>query len=213
METSVDGNLVLIFSSTYTDTVNDFLNHFEAHLRAKFRNSTSLFNSSTPFSTGAPSISSSKTEYGRQLAALYSNNPQEAASTTSPPKPKKLYYGAADSAPDTYLNHLMQPSPSKKASPLKNPPIAPVSPSSKKSPPTTDPTLMDRLSKLEKSTSKLSESIDTRFADLEKKQAADKAALITAVTTTVTTVMSNSLPQLIADQLKVAITSRDGETQ
>ena len=72
---------------------------------------------------------------------------------------------------------------------------------------------MDRLSKLEKSTSKLSESIDTRFADLEKKQAADKAALITAVTTTVTTVMSNSLPQLIADQLKVAITSRDGETQ
>ena len=77
VETSVDGNLVLIFSSTYTDTVNDFLNHFEAHLRAKFRDSTSLFNSSTPFSTGAPSISSSKTEYGRQLAALYSTNPQD----------------------------------------------------------------------------------------------------------------------------------------
>ena len=43
VETSVDGDLVLIFASTFSDTVNHFLNHFEMHLRSKFADSNSLF--------------------------------------------------------------------------------------------------------------------------------------------------------------------------
>ena len=211
VETSVDGDLVLIFQSHFMETVNHFLNHFEAHLRAKFVDSNSLFKSSTPFSTGTP-LTLSNAEFKKKIAAMYSNNPQDASTTPiSPPKPKKLYYGAADSAPDTYLNHLMQPKSPPKTKPTKK--SAPITPPQPSPPPpsTPDPSILARLSHLEKTTSQISSSIDARFAELAQKKEQEQAAMITAVTTTVTQVMTSSLPQLIADQLKVAITPSDGE--
>ena len=210
VETSVNGDLVLIYSSSYSDTVNHFLNHFEAHLRAKFRDPNSLYHSSTPFSTGSSS-SHPNADYGRKIAALYSNNPQEAAPPVSPPKPKQLYYGAADSAPDTYLNHLMTPPPSKKNKPQNSTkPKTPPSPTPQP-PPAYDTIILDRLSQLEKSTAKLSSSVDSRFNEFTKSKEQDKAAMISAVTTTVTQVLTTSLPQLIAAQLKVATTNSGGE--
>ena len=211
VETSVDGDLVLIFQSHFIDTVNHFLNHFEAHLRAKFRDPNSLYKPSVQFSTGA-SLSASNVEFKKKIAAMYSTNPQDASiPTVSPHKPKKLYYGAADSAPDTYLNHLMQPKTPPKSKP--KPKTNSVTPtSSPKSSQTTDPSILERLSQLEQTTTKISSSIDARFAELERKKEQEQAAMISAVTNTVTTVMTSSLPQLIADQLKVAITPSDGET-
>ena len=224
VETSVNNDTVLIYASHYQDTVQDFLNHFEAHLRGIFVDPNSFFQSSVPFSTGTSS-SPSNSEYGRKIAALYATNPQEASTVSpSPPRPKKLYYGAADSAPDTYMNHLMKPkspakkspAPSKKTAPPRQPP--PTQPAPSPQPPQIipasqpDSSLLARISQLEESTSKLSSSIDARFEAIERQKEQDKSAMITAVTTAVTNVMTSSLPQIISEQLKVATTSSGGET-
>ena len=226
VETSVNGDTVLIYPSHYNSTVLDFVNHFEAHLRGKFADSNSLY-TSVPFSTGTSQTDAIK-EYGRQIAARF-NNPQDGSPSpppaVSPTKPRQLYYGAADSAPDTHFNHLMKPSQSAKkpATQKSKPKIVPQSPPptqpvSQPPPSTPEPSVLERLAKLETSTAKqfqqISKSIttiDSRFEDLDKKRAQDKTVMITAVTTAVTQVMNQTLPQIIADQLKVATEPDGGE--
>ena len=53
--------------------------------------------------------------------------------------------------------------------------------------------------------------MESRFDDLAKTKTQDKKEIIHAVTNAVTQVLTSSLPQLITEQLKVAIASNDGE--
>ena len=53
--------------------------------------------------------------------------------------------------------------------------------------------------------------MDTRFESIAKQREEDQTQMIQAVTSTVTEVMTSSLPQLIAAQLKVASTGGGGE--
>ena len=53
--------------------------------------------------------------------------------------------------------------------------------------------------------------MESRFDDLDKNQAQEKQELICAVTNAVSQVMTSSLPQLITEQLKVAIAASGGE--
>ena len=92
----------------------------------------------------------------------------------------------------------------------KEPPSTPAP----KPPPTPspDPSLLDRISQLEQSTQQQFDKITNQFDELAKNKKQEQQNMISAVTTAVTQVMNTSLPQLIADQLKVAATNSGGET-
>ena len=72
---------------------------------------------------------------------------------------------------------------------------------------------MNRLTQLEKANVDVNTKLDSKFQELEAKREADQTKLLTSVTEVVTTSLSNSLPQLIAAQLKVAFQNKEGEEQ
>ena len=198
-------DLALIYATVYEDTVNDYLKQITEHLRSHFAHPNDLLSTTKSLNTRTRSKSNSSIEYTQKLTSIFASNPQDPSFTApkTPPKPKKIYYGAADSAQKAYLNHLMQPAkPAPK--PTVTPPHSQSKPSKKASPSTPDPIqqqIMDRLSNLENNVDK---KIDTKFQELEAKREADQAKFIQSVSTVVTSSLSNSLPQLIAEQLKVA---------
>ena len=207
VEPSVSNDTVLIYPMHYESEVSSFLNNFEELLRSQFLHPREIYDPDQPLVTGRSRPIPNGTAYGQKLAALYNFNPQEAPPPTpSPVKPTKLYYGAADKAENTYLNHLMQ-DPPKKSKKTK------VPPSRVDQPPAVNPDdpILLRLDKLEESNRLLSQSVDTRFESITKQREEDQTQMIQAVTSTVTEVMTSSLPQLIAAQLKVASTGGGGE--
>ena len=208
VEPSVSNDTVIIYPTHYESEVSTFLNHFEEQLRSYFLHPIDIFDPDQPLTTGRSRPVSNGEAYGKKLAALYNFNPQEAPQPTpSPPKPTRLYYGAAKNAEDTYLNHLTQKSPPKKPQKKASPTRIEPSP-----PPSQDDTILRRLDKLEESNKLLAQSVDNRFKDLTQRREDEQNKMILAVTSAVTNIMTSSLPQLIADQLKVASAESGSET-
>ena len=201
-------DIAIIFATPYADTVRDFLNKITEHLRSTFLQPNDLLSTTTTLNTRTSKVTDASLAYSKTLATCYAGNPQDPSPARKPPpKPKKIYYGAADSVQKTQLNHIMQ---SKKSPP-------PVTPPKPKPPsPSDDPhNVLQRLEKLEKESAsnfeKITSRMDSKFRDLDAKREADQTKLIHSVTSVVTTSLSSSLPQLIAEQLKVAFQSTEGE--
>ena len=199
-------DVAIIYPSVYADTVRDFLNKITEHLRTTFKYPNDFLSTSATLNTRTSKTSDASIAYGKTIASLFTGNPQDPSPPPSKPapKPKKIYYGAADSAPKTHYNHLTQ---SQKSTP---PPVTPP----KKQPPSAPSdhnNVLQRLEKLEKeSTSnfeKITTRMDNKFRDLEAKREADQSKFLNTVTTVVTDSLASSIPQLIADQLKVAFQS------
>ena len=224
---SSNDDIAVIYASTYDDTVRDFLNHLMEHIRSTFSHPNDLLSTTKSLNTRTSTKSDSAKAYSQKLNSIFASNPQDPSSPPpkTPPKTKTIYYGAADSVPKTYLNHLMKPKqapssavtpPSSQATP-KTPPPPPAS-----NPPTSTATqspspvqqqIMDRLTQLEKANIDVNTKLDSKFKEFEAKRTADQTKLLTTVTEVVTASLTNSLPQLIADQLKVAFRDKEGEEQ
>ena len=198
-------NVAIIYSTAFEDTISDFLNKLTEHLRSYFSHPNDLLSTTTTLNTRTPRKKSYSVEYSKKLHSIFAVNPQDPAPTPPPapkPKAKRIYYGAAENADKTYLNHLTQP-PSQtqtpKTKPVTPPNSQPPSPSNN-----AHQQLLKRISKLENDSAQQFQAINSRFTEFESKREADQAKLLQSVTTVVTSSLSSSLPQLIADQLKVA---------
>ena len=208
VEYTTTGSVVFIYNSTTEDPAMEFLSNLPTLARDHFANAQDLFDPEKPFQFSKRSISSTHQTYSKRIASLYATNPQEPSTQPSLPKPSKhrnLYYGAADSAPQTQLNHLMKSPPKKK----------PSSPPSKQSPPPVTPPpsqpsdILQRIEKLEKQSKQdithLTNHMNARFSALDKQKEDDRKQLLETVSSVISSTISNTLPQLIADQLKVAL--------
>ena len=202
------GSVVFIYNATTEDPAMEFLSNLPSLARNHFSNAQDLFDPHKPFQFSKRSISSTQQTYSKRIASLYATNPQEPSVQSPIPKPSKhrnLYYGAADSAPQTQLNHLMKTSP-KKTSPAPQPqkPPPPVTP-----PPSQPEAILQRLENLEKQSkqdiNQLTNQMNARFSALDKQKENEKKQLLETVSSVISTTISNTLPQLIADQLKVAL--------
>ena len=224
---SSNDDIAVIYATTYDDTVREFLNHLTEHIRSTFSHPNDLLSTKKSLNTRTTTKSDSAKAYTKRLTSIFASNPQDSSSPPpkTPPKTKTIYYGAAESVQKTYLNHLMKP---KQATPpAVTPPNSQASKKSSSSPSDTIPPdsttaqspspvqqqIMNRLTQLEKANVDVNTKLDSKFQELEAKREADQTKLLTSVTEVVTTSLSNSLPQLIAAQLKVAFQNKEGEDQ
>ena len=212
VESSQD-DIAVIYSSTYDETVKDFLNHITEHIRSTFTHPNDILSTTKSLNTRTNSRSDASKAYNKKLTSIFASNPQDppSAPPKTPPKTKTLYYGAADSVQKTYLNHLTQPA--QTLPPAVTPPSSQApKPSPSKSPPdSVQQQIMHRLSKLERANEDTNTKIDSKFKEMEEKREAAQAKMISSVTEVVTNSMATTLPQLIAAQLKVAFQQEEGE--
>ena len=209
-------DIAVIYPTTYDDTVKDFLNQITEHMRSHFSQPNDLLSTSKSLNTRTSTRDDSTIAYGKKLATIFASNPQDPPVTPPKPlpKPKTIYYGAADAPSKTYLNHLTQPkqtSPPALIPPNSQAPKPPAAPVSSNSPNTIQQQIMNRLSKLEKASADVNSKLESKFKEFEAKREADQDKLIHSVTAVVTTSLTSSLPQLIAAQLKVAFQDTEGE--
>ena len=212
VESSQD-DIAVIYSSTYDDTVKDFLNHITEHIRSTFAHPNDILSTTKSLNTRTNTRSDASKAYNKKLTSIFASNPQDppSAPPKTPRKPKTIYYGAADSVQKTFLNHLTKPAPA--SPPAVTPPSSQATKSSspKSSPDSVQQQIMHRLSKLEKANDDTNAKLDSKFKEMEEKREADHVKMISSVTDVVTTSMANTLPQLIAAQLKVAFQQEEGE--
>ena len=209
-------DLAVIYSTDYEETVRDFLNHITEHIRGTFSHPNDILSTTKNLNTYMSSKTTASQAYAKKLASIFASNPQDPPPPPPKvsPKPKTIYYGAADSVQTTYLNHLTQPKqpPPKTGSPphstSKNTASKPVTPPPSQHESESIISRLDRLEQVQQNhMSQVDAKLDRHFKEMEKKQDENQEKVIATVTTVVTT----TLPQLITEQLKVAFQQQEGE--